>query len=107
MKNADIENVEPITFTVARKQELANLLKQRMLEDNYKFPFTQLRLSPTVLYSYVAELNVERFTLRKDGTIGFSHPQGQHDDTFWSTALAVSCSIKLAPEPFFGVAQQN
>ncbi len=99
MKNADIENVEPVTFTATRKQELASLLKQRMLSDSYKFPFTQLRLSPTVQYSYVAELNVERFTLRKDGTIGFSHPQGQHDDTFWSTALAVSCSTKLTPEP--------
>ena len=107
MKNANIENVEPITFTTTRKQELATLLKQRMLEDNYKFPFIELRLSPTVLCSYVAELNTERFTLRKDGTIGFSHPQGQHDDTFWSTCLAVSCGIKLAPEPFFGVASQK
>ena len=107
MKNADIENVEPVTFTATRKQELASLLKQRMLEDNYKFPFTELRLSPTVLRIYVAELNTERFTLRKDGTIGFSHPQGQHDDTFWSTALAVSCGTKLSPEPFFGVASQN
>jgi phage FluMu gp28-like protein len=106
MKNANIENVEPVTFTAQRKQELASLLKQRMLDDSYKFPFTQFRLSPTVTYSYVADLNVERFALRKDGTIGFSHPQGQHDDTFWSTALAVSCSIKLAPEPFFGATQQ-
>jgi len=106
MKNANIENVEPVTFTAPRKQELASLLKQRMLDDSYKFPFTQFRLSPTVLYSYVAELNTERFTLRKDGTIGFSHPQGQHDDTFWSTALAVSCSIKLAPEPYLAVTPQ-
>jgi len=106
MKNADIENVEPVTFTATRKQELASLLKQRMLDNAYTFPFTQLRLSPTVLYSYVAELNTERFTLRKDGTIGFSHPQGQHDDTFWSTALAVSCSIKLTPEPYFAVTPQ-
>jgi phage FluMu gp28-like protein len=106
MKNAGIENVEPVTFTTTRKQELASLLKQRMLDDSFKFPFAQLRLSPTVLYSYVAELNTERFTLRKDGTIGFSHPQGQHDDTFWSTALAVSCSVKLAPEPFFAVTPQ-
>jgi phage FluMu gp28-like protein len=107
MKNAEIENVEPVTFTTTRKQELASLLRQRMLEDNYKFPFIELRLSPTVLCSYVAELNTERFALRKDGTIGFSHPQGQHDDTFWSTALAVSCSIKLNPEPFFAVASQK
>jgi len=107
MKNADIENVEPITFTTTRKQEIATILKQRMLEGKYKFPYTQLRLSPTVHISYPAELNTERFQLRKDGTIALSHPQGQHDDTFWSTALAVSCSIKLAPEPFFAVAQQK
>jgi len=107
MKNANIENVEPVMFTAQRKQELASLLKQRMLDNTYSFPFTELRLSPTVLLSYVAELNVERFTLRKDGTIGFSHPQGQHDDTFWSTCLAVSCSVKLAPEPFFAVASQK
>jgi len=106
MQNAGIENVEPVTFTTTRKQELASLLKQRMLNDTYKFPFIELRLSPTVQLSYVAELNVERFTLRKDGTIGFSHPQGQHDDTFWSTALAVSCSVKLTPEPFFAVTPQ-
>ena len=99
MKNADIENVEPVTFTTTRKQELATILKQRMLDNAYKFPFIELRLSPTVQLSYVAELNTERFNLRKDGTIAFSHPQGQHDDTWWATALAVSCSIKLTPEP--------
>jgi hypothetical protein len=74
-----------------------------MLDNSYTFPFTELRLSPTVQLSYVAELNTERFVLRKDGTIGYSHPQGQHDDTFWSTALAVSCSIKLTPEPVLTV----
>jgi len=103
MKNADIENVEPVTFTANRKQELATILKQRMLDAAYRFPFAELRLSPTVQISYVAELNVERFALRKDGTIAFSHPQGQHDDTFWSTCLAVSCSTKLTPEPYLAV----
>jgi len=103
MKNAEIENVEGITFTITRKQELASILKQRMLNEAYHFPFIELRLSPTVLLSYVAELNVERFQLRKDGTIAFSHPQGQHDDTWWATALAVSCSVKLTPEPYLAV----
>jgi len=32
MKNAGIENVEPTTFTTTHKQEIANTLKQRMLE---------------------------------------------------------------------------
>jgi len=103
MQNAGIENVEGVTFTTTRKQELASLLKQRMLDGAYHFPFVELRLSPTVILSYVAELNVERFQLRKDGTIAFNHPQGQHDDTWWATALAISCSAKLAPEPYLAV----
>jgi len=103
MQNAGIENVEGVTFTVPRKQELASLLKQRMLDGVYRFPFVELRLSPTILLSYVAELNVERFELRKDGSIAFSHPQGQHDDTFWASALAIYCSVKMAPEPYLAV----
>jgi len=103
MQNAGIENVEGVTFTVPRKQELASLLKQRMLDGAYRFPFVELRLSPTVLLSYVAELNVERFELRKDGSIALSHPQGQHDDTFWATCLAIYCSVKMMPEPVVAV----
>jgi hypothetical protein len=43
---------------------------------------------------YVAELNIEKFKLMKDGTARFSHPQGTHDDTFWATALAVSAATE-------------
>ena len=35
---------------------------------------------------YVTELNVERFELREDGNIAFSHPKGTHDNVFWATA---------------------
>jgi len=104
MQNAGINaEIEGVTFTVPRKQEMASLLKQRMLEGAYNFPFVEMRLSPTVLLSYVAELNVERFELRKDGSIAFSHPQGQHDDTFWATALAIYCTVKMTPEPYLAV----
>jgi phage FluMu gp28-like protein len=104
MQNAGIEaEIEGVTFTLPRKQEMASLLKQRMLDGAYRFPFVELRLSPTILLSYVAELNVERFELRKDGTISFNHPQGQHDDTFWATCLAIYCSVKMAPEPYLEV----
>jgi len=103
MQNAGLEGVEGVTFSLPRKQELASLLKQRMLDGAYHFPFVEMRLSPTVLLSYVAELNVERFELRKDGSIAFSHPQGQHDDTFWSTALSLYCSVKMTPEPYLAV----
>lgn len=100
MQNAGIDaEVEGVTFSLPRKQEMASLLKERMKDGAFRFPFTQLRLSPTVLLSYVAELNVERFELRKDGSIAFNHPQGQHDDTFWASALGIYCSVKMSEEP--------
>jgi len=103
MQNAGIEEVEPVTFTAPRKQELASLLKQRMLDGAYRFPYADIQVSSTKKLSYVAELNVERFELRKDGSLRFMHPQNQHDDVFWSSALAISCSVKLAPEPVVAV----
>jgi len=103
MQNAGIEEVEPVTFTATRKQELASLLKQRMLDGAYRFPYADIYISPTKKLSYVAELNVERFEMRKDGSLRFSHPENQHDDVWWSSALAISCGVKLAPEPFIAV----
>jgi hypothetical protein len=46
---------------------------------------------------------VERYELRKDGAIGFSHPNGTHDDVFWSIALAVFATVQMEPEPFLAV----
>lgn len=50
-----------------------------------------------------AELNVERYDLRKDGSLGFSHPNGTHDDVFWATALVVYATCEMSPEPFLTV----
>ena len=73
MKNSDLNNVEGVTFTVPRKQEMATMLKQRMLDSKFYYPYaTWERPYPG---QYVAELNVERFELRKDGTVAFNHPQ--------------------------------
>ena len=36
-----------------------------------------------------AEFNVEKYMLMKTGHLRFSHPEGGHDDVFWSMALAV------------------
>ena len=47
------------------------------------------------------ELNVERYSLRKDGAIGYYPPQGTHDDVFWAIALAVYATAEMGPEPFF------
>ena len=41
--------------------------------------------------------------LRKDGGVGYSHPQGTHDDVFWATALAVYATCEMSPEPFISV----
>jgi len=103
MQNAGIEEVEAVTFTAARKQELASILKQRILNEAFRFPYVDIHVSPTKKLNYQTELNVERFELRKDGSLHFSHPQNQHDDVFWATALAISCGVKLAPEPFLSI----
>jgi phage FluMu gp28-like protein len=101
MANAGIENVEGVTFTLPRKQEMASLLKQRMLEGKYRFPY--FTWEKPYRSDYPSELNVERFALRKDGSISFSHPRGTHDDVFWSTALALYATVEMSPEPFLAV----
>ena len=45
----------------------------------------------------MAELNVERFALRKDGSLTLSLPQGTHDDVFWATALALYATVEMKP----------
>ena len=42
----------------------------------------------------------ERFALRADGGLAFSHPQGTHDDVFWASVLAVYATCEMSPEPF-------
>ena len=106
MQNGGIENVEGVTFTAQRKQEMASLLKQRMLNGEYAFPFAEIQISPTKKLSYQAELNVERFELRKDGTYRFSHPENQHDDLWWATALALYATVEMTPEPQFLVVER-
>jgi hypothetical protein len=38
MENAGIENAEGVNFSVPRKSEMANLLKQRMMNNQFLFP---------------------------------------------------------------------
>ncbi|NIQ06881.1 MAG: hypothetical protein GWO20_14485, partial [Candidatus Korarchaeota archaeon] len=47
---------------------------------------------------FVTELNVERFELRKDGSIAFNHPQGTHDDVWWAVALALYATVEMVEE---------
>lgn len=87
MKNAGIRQVEGIKFTLPTKEKLATNLKQRMIDGIFKVPYVPVRSIRDV--DLMAELNVERFELRKTGGIAFSHPEGTHDDVFWAIALAL------------------
>jgi len=88
MQNAGIHGVEGIKFTQPTKEQLATNLKQQMVEGVFKIPYDP---------DLIAELNVERFELRKTGGISFSHPEGTHDDKFWSVALALHSSRVETP----------
>lgn len=101
MENAGIENVEGVNFTVPRKSEMASLLKQRMMDKRFFYPY--LTWEKPYRGGICTELNVERYELRKDGAVGFSHPNGTHDDVFWSVALAVYATVEMQPEPFLAV----
>ncbi len=97
MQKSEIDNVEGVRFSLPRKQEMATLLKQRMLNNKFWFPyFTWER---PYRGEFVTELNVERFELRKDGSISFNHPQGTHDDVWWSVALALFATVEMTEEP--------
>ena len=80
---------------------MANLLKQHMMNRQFFYPLLN-REKPYRGENYT-ELNVERYDLRKDANIGFSHPTGTHDDVFWATALAVYATANMEPEPFLTV----
>jgi phage FluMu gp28-like protein len=101
MENAGIENAEGVNFSVPRKSEMASLLKQRMMNKQFYYPL--LSWERPYRGDLCTELNVERYDLRKDGAIGYSHPNGTHDDVFWSTALAVFATVQMEPEPFLTV----
>ncbi len=101
MKNAGIDNVEGVCFSVPRKSEMAGLLKQRMMDHRFFYPL--LTWERPYRNDICTELNMELYDVRKDGTIGYSHPTGTHDDVFWSIALAVYSTLEMAPEPFIAV----
>jgi hypothetical protein len=101
MTTAGIDNVEGVNFSVPRKSEMASLLKQRMGNGMFYYPL--LHWERPYRGEICNELNVERYELRKDGAIGFSHPYGTHDDVFWSIALALYATVEMEPEQFVTV----
>jgi phage FluMu gp28-like protein len=101
MESAGIRNVEGVNFSVPRKSEMASLLKQRMANHQFFYPMLQWRRP--YRGELCTELNTERYSLNKDGTISYHHPTGTHDDVFWSIALAVYATAEMQPEPFLAV----
>lgn len=89
MRAAGLGQATGVHFTQGAKQEMAQLLKQRMQEGLLKLPYDRDLLD---------ELNVERYELTKTGRIAFSHPDGTHDDRFWALALSVYAA-EMAPPP--------
>jgi len=83
MVNAGINEAEGVKFTQETKEKMGQWLKQCMVQKRLKIPYDS---------DLIAELNVERFELTKDGKIKFSHPEGTHDDRFWSLALSVAAT---------------
>jgi hypothetical protein len=86
---------------IPRKSEMASLLKQRM--SNGKFFHPLLNWERPYRGDICTELNIEKYQLRNDGNIGYSHPTGTHNDVFWSIALATYATIEMEPEQFLAV----
>jgi len=82
---AGVSEAEGIHFTQQRKQEMAQLLRQRLAEGTLHLPYDRHLLD---------ELNTETYTLTKTGAIALEHPTGTHDDTFWALALATLAAEK-------------
>jgi phage FluMu gp28-like protein len=93
MTNTGLDNTEGVTFTQETKQEMAQYLKQVMTEKRFFIAYDG---------ELIAELNLERYELTKEGKIRLSHPQGTHDDRFWAVAMAVYAA-RTQPSPKFWV----
>jgi phage FluMu gp28-like protein len=96
MVRSGIQSVQGITFTVQSKEEMATIMREKMRSGEVKIPYVPARRLEDV--DLTAELNIEKYELMKTGHIRFSHPEGGHDDVFWSAALAVYASVQ-APLP--------
>jgi hypothetical protein len=99
------EELEGNTLSIYAYIEMASVLKQRM--SNSKFYYPLLNWERPYRGDFCSDLNVERYEHRKDGTIGYSHPNGTHDDVFWSIALAVFASMQMEPEPYLAVVPRS
>jgi phage FluMu gp28-like protein len=92
MVRSGIQGVTGITFTVKSKEEMATILREKMRSGEVKIPYVPTRKLDDI--DLTAELNIEKFELMKTGHLRFSHPEGGHDDVFWSIALGVYGAVQ-------------
>jgi phage FluMu gp28-like protein len=96
MVRSGIQNIKGVNFTVQSKEEMATILREKMRTSQFKIPYVPTRRLEDI--DLTTELNIEKHELMKTGHLRFSHPEGGHDDVFWSVALAVYASVQ-APLP--------
>jgi hypothetical protein len=103
IKRADFPGLKGIDFTLPSKHGIASFLKQKMLSvrrsDKGVLPEEARRQFELPFDMDVqGELNCEQWEQRPGMEIySFSHPQGSHDDRFWSIGLACLASTGAAP----------
>jgi hypothetical protein len=103
IKRADFPGLRGIDFTLPSKHGIASFLKQKMLSvrksDKGVLPEEARRQFELPFDMDVqGELNCEQWEQRPGIEIySFSHPQGSHDDRFWSIGLACLASTGAAP----------
>jgi hypothetical protein len=88
MTEAGAPNPKGIIFTQDSKQEMAQILRQRLAENRLRLPYDR---------SLLDELNVEQYQLTKTGRVQLDHPRGTHDDRLWALALATYAAEQNQP----------
>jgi phage FluMu gp28-like protein len=96
MVRSGIQGVNGVTFSVNSKEEMATIIREKMRNGEVKIPYVPTRKLDDV--DLTSELNIEKFELMKTGHLSFSHPEGGHDDIFWSMALSCLAAVQ-APLP--------
>ena len=92
MARGSIHGVTEIAFTIQSKEEMATILREKMRNQEIKIPYVPTKRIHDV--ELTSELNIEKHELLKPSHLRFSHPEGSHDDVFWSLALAVYASVQ-------------
>lgn len=94
MQRSGIPGVKGVLLSLPTKEAVMTFLKQRMINRKVAVPYSQDR---GLIEKFIAELNVEKFEITKEGRVKFTHPVGTHDDMLWAFALAVYASKEEKP----------